>query len=232
MRQLFVDSRDRVTGTTTDFTIQLPETLVIAEGSHRARIDNLRIPLAIPTIQTGINDTFLVQLGAQTYTITLPQGNVDGPTLASTLQGLLQAAAPGTWSVVYDTGNIAMSVSCSNSFTIVGGTFADQIMARPYTQTANRYAFTYVSVLGIDIMYLSSPNFSNLNTFGPSGSHDTLMCAVVTTTFGSVLDANMPQDAWFDVPMMTTQQLSFTLRDRNYNVLSIVPNISFVLLID
>ena len=67
---------------------------------------------------------------------------------------------------------------------------------------------------------------------GPGGAHDTLMCAVVTTTFGSVLDVGMPYDAWFDVPMMTTQQLSFTLRDRNYNVLSIVPNITFVMLID
>ena len=125
-----------------------------------------------------------------------------------------------------------MSVSCSNNFTIVGGTFAAQIMARPYTQTANKYSFTYVSVLGIDIMYLSSSNFSNLDTIGPGGAHDTLMCAVVTSTFGTVLDVGMPQDAWFDVPMMTTQQLSFTLRDRNYNVLSIVPNISFVMLID
>ena len=232
MRQCFIDSRDRVAGSTTDFTIQLPETLVIGETGHRARIDNLRIPLAIPTIQTGINDTFQVQLGAQVYTITLPQGNVDGPTLASSLQGLLQAMAPGSWSVVYDTSNIAMSVSCSNNFTIVGGTFAAQIMARPYTQTANKYSFTYVSVLGIDIMYLSSSNFSNLDTIGPGGAHDTLMCAVVTSTFGTVLDVGMPQDAWFDVPMMTTQQLSFTLRDRNYNVLSIVPNISFVMLID
>ena len=232
MRQCFIDSRDRVAGSTTDFTIQLPETLVIGETGHRARIDNLRIPLAIPTIQTGLNDTFQVQLGAQVYTITLPQGNVDGPTLASSLQGLLQAMAPGSWSVVYDTSNIAMSVSCSNNFTIVGGTFAAQIMARPYTQTANKYSFTYVSVLGIDIMYLSSSNFSNLDTIGPGGAHDTLMCAVVTSTFGTVLDVGMPQDAWFDVPMMTTQQLSFTLRDRNYNVLSIVPNISFVMLID
>ena len=166
MRSLFVDSRDRVSGSTTDFTIQLPETLVIEEKCHRARIDNLRIPLAIPTIQSGINDTFKVQLGAQVCTITLPQGNVDGPTLASSLQGLLQAIAPGSWSVVYDIGNIAMSVSCSNNFTIAGGTFAAQIMARPYTQTANKYSFTYVSVLGIDIMYLSSSNFSNLNTGG------------------------------------------------------------------
>ena len=64
------------------------------------------------------------------------------------------------------------------------------------------------------------------------GAHDTLMCAVVTQEFGNVLDVGMPTDAWFDVPAMTTQQLDFQLRDRNYNVLSIVPNISFVLLID
>ena len=71
MRQIFVDSRDRVSGTTCDFTIQLPETLTIDGGNHQARIDNLRIPLNVPTITTGINDTIQVKLGAQTYTITL-----------------------------------------------------------------------------------------------------------------------------------------------------------------
>ena len=205
---------------------------MIEGNSHKARIDNLRIPLTIPTIQTGVNDTFKVLLGSQTYTVTLPQGNVDGPTLATNLQGLLQAAAPGAWSVVYDTGNIAMSVSCSNAFVITGGTFAAQLLARPYTQTSTKYSFTYVSVLGIDIMYLSSPQFSSIDTVGPGGAHDTLMCAVVTQIFGTVLDVNMPVDAWIDIPSMTTQSLSFTLRDRNYNVLSIVPNISFVMLID
>ena len=70
MRQLFVDSRDRISGTTTDFTIQLPETLVIEGNGHKARIDNLRIPMVIPTIQTGINDTIIVPVS---YThLTLP----------------------------------------------------------------------------------------------------------------------------------------------------------------
>ncbi len=232
MRHLFVDSRDRVSGTTTDFTIQLPETLTLKGGSHRARIDNLRIPLTVPTVETGVNDTIIVQLGAQQYTVTIPQANYDGPVLASAIQALLQNAAPGSWSVVYDITNIAMSISCSNNFTIVGGTYAAQIMARPYTQTSNKYIFTYVSVLGIDVMYLSSPNFSSLDIIGPGGAHDTLMCAIVTQPFGSVLDTGMPWDAWFDVPAMTTQQLSFTLRDRNYKNLTIVPNISFVMLID
>ena len=69
---MFIDSRDRVSGTTTDFTIQLPETLTIEGSSHKGRIDNLRIPLSVPTIQTGKNDTVIVKLGAQTYTITIP----------------------------------------------------------------------------------------------------------------------------------------------------------------
>ena len=40
MRQIFVDSRDRVSGTSTDFVIQLPQTLNI-ESRTRGRIDNL-----------------------------------------------------------------------------------------------------------------------------------------------------------------------------------------------
>ena len=231
MRQIFVDSRDRVAGTTTDFLIQLPETMTIERG-HRARVDNLRIPLCVPTIRSGINDTVVVRLGSQQYTVTLPQSNFDGPGLAATLQGLLQATAPGAWSVQYDTGNIAMSISCSNNFTIVGGTYAAQLMSRSYTQTANQYKFTYVSVLGVDMMYLASSNFATLDTVGPGGSHDTIMCAVVTQPFGAVLDLNMPYDTWFNVPAMTTQTLSFQLRDRSYNVLSSVANISFVLTID
>ena len=229
MKIIYVDSRDRVSGTTTDFAIQLPETLTIEGGSHRGRIDNLRVPLVIPTIRTGQNDTLQVRLGATNYTVTIPQANYDGPGLASALVGLLGSAAPGAWNVVYDTSNISMSISCSNNFTIVGGTFATQLMSRPYTSTANSYNFSYVTVQGIDMLYLCSNNFSNLDIVGPSGAHDTLMGAVVTTPFGSVMDASMPYDVYFDVPAMTTQQLSFQLRDRAYNVLAIVPNISFQL---
>ena len=231
MRQIFVDSRDRISGTTTDFTIQLPQTLSLGPG-HRGRIDDLRIPLVIPTIQMGVNDTLQVLIGATTYTVTLPQSNYDGPGIASALQGVLTNSAPGAWTVVYDSGNIAIRISCTNPFTIVGGTYGAQLLSRAYTQTSNSYSFTYVSVQGIDMMYLSSPQFATLDTVGPQGANDTLMAAVVTSPFGSVLDACMPWDTWFDIPSMTTQQLSFQLRNRSYSVLTLVPNISFVLTID
>jgi hypothetical protein len=231
MRQIFVDSRDRVAGTTTDFRIQLPETLTIDGRKHRARIDNLRIPLCVPTIQSGINDTIVVQIGSQKYTATIQAGNYDGPTLASRIQGAL-AVAPGGWTVQYDISLLTMSVSCTNPFTIVGGTYAAILMARPYTNTSNTYKFTYVSVLGVDIMYLSSPEFNTLDCIGPGGSHDTLLCANVTQPFGAVLDVSMPYDCWITIPQMTTQTLSFSLKNRTYNVISQVANISFVMTID
>ena len=140
MKQIFVDSRDRVSGTTTDFTIQLPQTLTLEGGRHRGRIDNLRIPLVIPTIQAGVNDTLQVRIGATTYTVTIPQANYDGPGLAAILSSLLLSAAPGSWTVTYDTANIAMSISCTNPFTIVGETYAAQLLSRPYTQTSSSYA--------------------------------------------------------------------------------------------
>ena len=232
MRQLFIDSRDRVSGTSTDFTIQLPETLTIEGGNHKARIDNLRIPLTIPTIRSNWNDNFVVLLGGTSYSLFLPQANYDGPTLAATLQGVLQSNCPGAWVCNYDTTNISMRLSCSNPFTLTAGSFVNQLKTYPYTQTSTSYVFSYVSVLGIDVMYLSSPQFSTLDTVGPGGAHDTLMCAVVNQPYGSVLDVSMPQASHFNVPAMTTQTLSFTLRDRFYNVLSIVPNISFVMLIE
>ena len=232
MRQIFVDSRDRVSGTTTDFVIQLPQTLNLEGGRHRGRVDNLRIPVVVPTIQEGVNDTLQVLIGATTYTVTLPQANYDGPGLAAALASRLLSTAPGSWTVTYDTANIAMSISCTNPFTIVGGTYTAQLLSRPYTQTSTSYACTYVSVQGIDVMYLCAQQFATMGTFGPQGSHDTLMNAVVTTPFGSVVNVDMPAYTWFDIPALTTQQLSFQLRNRSYQLLSIVPNISFVLTID
>ena len=174
MKIIYVDSRDRVSGSTTDFAIQLPETLTIDGGSHRARIDNLRIPLVIPTIRTGVNDTLQVRLGATNYTVTVPQANYDGPGLASVLIGLLGSAAPGSWTVTYDSSNIAMTIACSNAFTIVGGTYAAQLMSRPYTSTATSYTFSYVSMQGIDMIYLASNEFSNVDIVGRGGARATL----------------------------------------------------------
>ena len=83
MRQLICDSRDRTatSPSTTDFSINLPQTLTLVRG-QRIRVDNWRIPLTIPTVRAGINDQLVVTMGVSTYTMTVPQANYDGPGLA------------------------------------------------------------------------------------------------------------------------------------------------------
>ena len=87
-------------------------------------------------------------------------------------------------------------------------------------------------MLGIVFFILSSSTFSTMDTVGPSGANDTLMCAPVTSAFGSILVVDMPYNTWFDVPRLTTQQLNFQIRDRWYDVIANLPNVSFLLTID
>ena len=72
MRQIFVDSRDRVSGTSSNFSITLPQTLALESG-HQGRIDDLRIPMTMPTVyfgNSGINFT----IGSTPYDVYLPEG--------------------------------------------------------------------------------------------------------------------------------------------------------------
>ena len=232
MRQIYIDSRDRVSGSQCDFTVQLKQTLTLTELS-RMRVDHLRLPISVPTIQGGKNNTLTVLVGSTNYTVTLAQGQVDGPTLASNLQALLVAAAPGSWGVVYDVANISMRIAGSNNFTITGGTLFTQLASRPYTSTPTTYTFSGVSVVGEDVVFLSSSNFVNTENQGPAGSHDMLLACVVTAPFGSVQEFQMPYDVWHNCPSASFSQLSFQIRDRSYNLMTnFIPNVSFMLTID
>jgi len=139
----------------------------------------LRVPQVFPTIQAGTNDTLVINNGA-VRTVTIAKGNYNGAGLATAIQSALTQQAGGTWNCTYDIANIAMTLTClSSNFTITGGTFATRLLAHPYTQTANQYVFSYVSVLGLDILYLSSSKFATLDTVGPQGAHD--LCAALLT---------------------------------------------------
>ena len=234
MRQLLIDSRDRVatSASSTDFSVNLPQTLTLTRG-QRMRVDNWRIPLTIPTIRTGVNDQLLVQVGVGNYTMTVPQGQYDGPGLAAILQSLLQATVPGVWSVVYSSSNVSMTFNCSNAFTINRGTLTKRWFTYPYTVSADSktWSFSYVSMLGVDVLYLCCPQMANLDNLGPNACSDVLLAANVTGPFASVLEVSFPWDTWLDTPDMTVQDLRFQVRDRYNNILPL-PDTSFTLTID
>ena len=231
MRQIFVDSRDRSSGSSTDFSMVLPQTLSLESG-HQGRIDDLRLPNAIPTISDANNGVELL-IGATSYSKKLANGQVNsGPDLATVLRQKLQETT-GTWTVTYDVSQMALDVSCSNPFTFTGGSFVQQLMSRPYTRPdGNSYKFLYVPLQGLDIAYLCCRNFSHLDNVGPKHSSDVLCAIPITVPYGAVQHYSMSSSVFFDIPAVTTQHLSFQLRDRDWNIVNSVANISFVLTID
>ena len=95
MLQILAEYRERVAGDKGDSTIKLAETVSFEGGRRKGKVDNLRSPLTVPTIQPGVHDAVVVQIGSQRYTVVLAQGQVDGPTLAPSLPRLVPAVAPG-----------------------------------------------------------------------------------------------------------------------------------------
>ena len=97
MRQLFIDSRDRVNdgGTSADFRILLPQTLVL-ENTQQLRVDHFRLPITIGTINSSNDQVLCVK-----HTIQIARSNYDGPSLAAALQAALTAVA-GSWTVAYN----------------------------------------------------------------------------------------------------------------------------------
>ena len=246
MRELFVDSRDRVPGgTSTNFTIQLREQLVVGP-ENSFRIDYLRVPLVIPRVQLGINDKVYFTVAGTRFTATLAAGNYSGVDLATDLQTALRVALPSvTFTATYNNATASLSVFCSNSTFLVLTdadcttarltlpTFASELFQNAYsyapTGAGVTLTWSYCSMQAVDVMYLTSTRLSNQDTFGPNGSTDALMCAIPDTDFETVLLQSMSPEVFIDCPTISTNQIDFQLRDRNYNILQNLPNISFVL---
>jgi hypothetical protein len=198
--------------------MSLPQTLSLESG-HQGRIDDLRLPNAIPTISDANNKINLV-IGSTSYSLELTNGQVNsGPDLANLLRALLQTTT-GTWTVTYDVSLMTLKLSCTYAYTFTGGSFMQQLLNRPYERPdANTYKFLYVPLQGLDICYLCCSQFSHMDNVGPKHSSDVLCAIPITVPYGAVQDYSMSTSVFFDIPALTTQQLSFQLRDRDCRVL-------------
>ena len=170
MRCLYVDSRDRVTGTTSDFQIQLREALVSSQANS-FRIDSLRIPLVVPLIRTGYNDDIVFQLsGAPKNTCILIGGNYSGTDLAAHIQSRLAAQFPSkTWTATYSNSTAGLKITCNDAnfkilndaecaaLSVVTPTFASFLFQNTHTQVAGVTSFSYCPIIAIDTFYVVEP---------------------------------------------------------------------------
>ena len=234
MRQIFVDARDKVSGTSSNFSIALPQTLSLESG-HQGRIDDFRLPVTTGTIYSGNNAVSLTMNGTP-HVVYIPVGQYNSlAELGDAISKELAIYVSGGWTVTTDARNLSMAISCTNAFEFTSvGSFTKRLLERPYNVSGNGkgYNFLYVPLQGLDVCYLCCTNFTHGDSVGPKGATDCLCSIPITVGYGAVQDYSMSTSVFFDIPAMTTQQLSFQLRDRDYNILTVVPNISFTLTID
>jgi hypothetical protein len=210
----------------------LPQTLSLSSG-HQGRIDDLRLPNAIPTV-SSINDTAqVIDKNGQYWDLTLGHSQCfTGNDLAQKLQAHL-VTIPGSWTVTYNAAMLTLEVKCNEAFAFTGGTFMKPYLNRPFTRADSKsFLFLYAPLQGLVMCYLCCPNFSNADNAGPKHSSDVLCAIPITVGYGSVQHYSMSNSVYFDIPAVILQQLSFQLRDRDYNIVNSIANISFTLTID
>jgi hypothetical protein len=180
MRCIYVDSRDRSSGTTTDFSMALPQTLSLSSG-HQGRIDDLRLPNAIPTVSSRNDGVQVIDKNGQYWDLTLGHSQCfTGQDLATKLYAHL-VSIPGNWQVIYNPALLTLEVKCNENFAFTGGSFMKPYLERPFTRADGKsYLFHYAPLQGLDIAYLCCANFSNADNVGPKHSSDVLCAFPIT----------------------------------------------------
>jgi hypothetical protein len=260
MRRIFCDSQRRKTGSGSSFELQLPKQLSYSsDGECRFRIDDLRIPQVFPTISSLYptpNHFILFVIGSTTWKSWIAEGDYSGTELAAAInKGLRGDGVPMPFDFAnantlrsftnmtasYNVGTMEMTfTSSSDLFRIIADSgYGKQLLKRPLnpssqdpTVNATSFVFTYVSRLGMDVLYLSSPTLTAGNQNGTNKFDDAIMQVNVTEPYGGVIDRSMSVDVWLPLPRLQSMVLEFSLLDRDGQVLQNVPSINFVITID
>ena len=234
-RQIFVDSRDRISGTPSNFTIALKHTLNTTDRPHRMRVDHLRLPITIPTI-TDQTNVLKVSLDGTSFTsVTIPATQYDAISFPQTLRDRLNSTIPArSWNVVYDLNKISLTISANGFFSLDGdGSLNKRLKQHHWIDGGNFVEFTYCPLNGADVIFLCSDQFSSIDNHGPAGSHDVLLPCNITAPFGSVQEFSSTIPDFVSCPPISTNTLTFQLRDRSHTLLTeYLQNVSFLLTID
>jgi hypothetical protein len=127
VRRLLVDSRYRSSGSSSNFTFDLPQTVSLPQGAV-AFITDVLIPSSWYTVEAGVNDRLYMEIpalaaeGQQTTIFTVvPEGSYDGDTLKTALQAALNARlsnlAPN-FGVTYTQSTNKLSLTCTHDFKV------------------------------------------------------------------------------------------------------------------
>ena len=231
-RKLYIDSRYRSSGSHSDFTYQLAQSIEVPHGMV-AIIDTVSVPNVFQTVDGTRNKLYLEIYGANPQVITLTTGQYNGVTLAAELQAQLNAMVHGTYSVVYNSATGQLSI-LSNDVVYVrirerGSERPDDALeaigAMGGVDLADGHTVTlphHVDIAGTRVLYLCSSTFGHYSSLGPRGESDILRAIYIDASNGSyIVDRLANPFEFIECAGQQLQSIRFTLRDGNGQIVDL-----------
>lgn len=168
---IFIDSGDRVKGSTNDFTVSLKDHHIGLDKD--VAIHNLIIPYSYYAINSNNNDFLCGPTGSDT--ITLTDGNYTGSQLATELATQLNVVLSPTYTVVFDdkTGKFTYSTGDSSEFSLITDTKNNRYLG--FTKSSTN-ASSSGSLTSANVVDLAGTKFveirSNLHLHSENTSND------------------------------------------------------------
>jgi hypothetical protein len=118
IEKIYIDSRDRISGDSSDFKIKLPRRVKVNNNSFFS-IDNVNIPYTINTIETGHNNLYISQYSVTLYTTTyykveLTNGYYSGASLVAEINNQITGYFGLSLVAVYNVASNTITFKTNN----------------------------------------------------------------------------------------------------------------------
>ena len=206
---IWVDSRQRTSGTDSDFEMSLRETVHLSDT--RVRIDKLTFTDSFYTTDLGANLYFAAPNNGFSH-VSVPNGAYTGFTLAAAIQ---QATGRDcTYSVL--TNSITHVLQSADRPWLSDADVSARTGALPANATAsnvlslnsilgegvnsnNTVTWSFVRMAPYSVLYLRSSRLRCENHHGPRGTHDILCSVVLHQGIGSQIEAHTPENVYYNL---------------------------------
>ena len=228
MPLVFVDSRYRASGTSTAFTWELSESMLLRAA--RLKVEQLRVPVLFWTVDKHNCNVYLEEgTSGSRRVLSLPQGNYSGCSLAHNLRALFGEA----YVVTYSECQNSLEITCEAPFRIVPDKTLDNQWEFPLgssrltpqsfnanlrhptdtVSTETRFFCPCVDLQTQPDLYLRCSSLADPKVYGPLGSRDVLAKITMTVPYGFVAFEDSPNDLWHEVGALSLRSVFFSLTD-------------------
>ena len=238
VKKIYVDSRYCTpdSSSDSDFKIQLARNIYLPERTVM-HIENITLPHAWYSIETGINNLLYVKLGTTCFIATIPSTNYIGSSFATAMT----TALGNGFTVSYEVNTNRLTISNSQSFKILtdielatglngdwtgpvynwsSPSSSNDVIANRTSNSGFSFVSGMLSLNGFRAVYISSSTLSNYNTAGARGENNIIKKVPVNADFGyQVIDQMVSDHDYLSVERMTLGTIDFQVKDVKGNLI-------------